>query len=46
MENEDRAKMEAQHQKELEILRDEVVRLTSQLEYALGSKSKEAKFSA
>jgi hypothetical protein len=38
--------LEAQHQKELGSLREEVARLTSLLEQALGSKFREAKFTA
>jgi cell shape-determining protein MreC len=44
MENEKRAQLEAQHQKKLESLREEVVRLTSLLEHASGSKSGEPTF--
>jgi hypothetical protein len=38
MENEEKAQLDAQHQKEIESLREEVVRLTSLLEHALRSK--------
>jgi hypothetical protein len=38
--------LEAQHQKELESLREEVVKFTSLLEQALGSKFGEAIFTA
>ena len=44
MKNEKRAQLEAQHQKKLESLREEVIRLTSLLEQASRSKSKEATF--
>jgi hypothetical protein len=40
MKNEERAQLEAQHWKELEGLREEVTRLASLLEQALGSKSR------
>jgi hypothetical protein len=40
MKNEERAQLEAQHWKELEGLREEVTRLASLLELALGSKSR------
>jgi len=42
MKNEERAQLEAQHQKELESLKEEVTRLTSLLEQALRSKSGKA----
>jgi hypothetical protein len=38
MKNEERAQFEAQHQKELESLKEEVTRLTNLLKQALGSK--------
>jgi hypothetical protein len=46
MKNEERAQFEAQHQKELESLKEEVTRLTNLLKQALGSKFREAKFRA
>jgi len=42
MENEERAQLEAQHQKEMDNLREEVARLTSLLEQALRDKSGKA----
>jgi hypothetical protein len=42
MENEEKSQLEAQHQKELESLKEEVARLTSLLEQALRSKSGKA----
>jgi hypothetical protein len=42
MENEERAQLEAQHQKEVDNLKDEVARLTSLLERALRDKSGKA----
>ena len=42
MENEERAQLEAQHQKELDNLKEEVTRLTSLLEQALRNKSGKA----
>jgi len=42
MENEERAQLEAQHQKEVDNLKEEVVRLTSLLEQALRDKSGKA----
>ena len=42
MENEERAQLEAQHQKEVDNLKEEVARLTSQLEQALRDKSRKA----
>ena len=42
MENEERAQLEAQHQKEVNNLKEEVVRLTSLLEQALRDKSGKA----
>ena len=39
MENEERAQLEAQHQKEVDNLREEVAKLTSLLEQALRDKS-------
>jgi hypothetical protein len=44
MKNEERAQLGAQHQKELESLKEEVTRFTSLLEQALGSKFGEAIF--
>jgi cell shape-determining protein MreC len=44
MKNEKRAQLEAQHQKKLESLREEVARLTSLLEQASGSKPGEPTF--
>jgi hypothetical protein len=44
MKNEKRAQLEAQHQKKLESLREEVARLTSLLEQASGFKSGEPTF--
>jgi hypothetical protein len=44
MKNEEKAQLEAQHQKEMKSLREEVARLTSLLEQALRSKPEEAKF--
>jgi hypothetical protein len=46
MENEERAQLEAQHQKEVDNLKDEVARLTSLLERALRDKSGKATFIA
>jgi hypothetical protein len=46
MENKERAQLKAQHRKEMESLREEVVRLTSLLEQALRSKLEEAKSTA
>jgi hypothetical protein len=46
MKNEEKAQLEAQHRKEMESLREEVVRLTSLLEQALRSKPEKAKFTA
>ena len=46
MVNKEKAQLEAQHQKDFESLREEVTRLTSLLEQALGSKSEEAIFTA
>jgi hypothetical protein len=43
MENKERAQLEAQHRKEMESLREEVLRLTSLLEQTLRSKPEEAK---
>jgi len=43
MENEEKAQLEAQHRKETESLREEVVKLTSLLEQGLRSKPEEAK---
>jgi len=42
MENEERAQLEAQHQKEVDNLKEEVTRLTSPLEQALRDKSGKA----
>jgi len=42
MENEERAQLEAQHQKEVDNLKEEVARLTSLLEQALRDKSRKA----
>ena len=42
MENEERAQLEAQHQKEMDNLKEEVARLTSLLEQALRDKSGKA----
>ena len=42
MENEERAQLEAQHQKEVDNLKKEVTRLTSLLEQALRDKSGKA----
>jgi hypothetical protein len=42
MENEERAQLEAQHQKEMDNLKEEVARLTSLLEQALKDKSEKA----
>jgi len=42
MENEERAQLEAQHQKEMDNLKEEVTRLTSLLEQALRDKSGKA----
>ena len=42
MENEERAQLEAQHQKEVDNLREEFARLTSLLEQALRDKSRKA----
>ena len=42
MENEERAQLEAQHQKEMDNLKEEVARLTSLLEQALRNKSGKA----
>jgi hypothetical protein len=42
MENEERARLEAQHQKEMDNLKEEVARLTSLLEQALRDKSGKA----
>jgi len=42
MENEEKAQLEAQHQKEMDNLKEEVVRLTSLLEQALRDKSEKA----
>jgi len=42
MENEERTQLEAQHQKEVDNLREEVARLTSLLEQALRDKSEKA----
>ncbi|XP_073264521.1 uncharacterized protein [Populus alba] len=46
MENEERAQLEAQHQKEVDNLKEEVVRLTSLLEQALRDKSGKATLTA
>jgi len=42
MENEERVKLEAQHQKEVDNLKEEVVRLTSLLKQTLRDKSGKA----
>ena len=42
MKNEERAQLEAQHQKEVDKFREEVARLTSLLEQALRDKSRKA----
>jgi hypothetical protein len=46
MENNQRAQLEAQHQKEVDNLKEEVARLTSLLEQALRDKSGKAIFIA
>jgi Lon protease-like protein len=46
MKNEERAKLEAQHQKEVDNLKEEVARLTSLLEQALTDKSGKATYIA
>jgi hypothetical protein len=42
MENEERARLEAQHQKEVDNLKEEVARLTNLFEQALRDKSEKA----
>jgi len=46
MENEERAQLEAQHQKEVDNLKEEVTRLSSLLEQALRDKSGKATYIA
>ena len=46
MDNKEIAQLEAQHRKNWKVFREEVIRLTSLLEQALGSKSVEEKFTA
>ena len=46
MENEEKAQLEAQHQKEVDNLKEEVTRLTSLLEQALRDKSGKATLTA
>ena len=46
MKNEERAQLEAQHQKEVDNLKEEVVRLFNLLEQALRDKSRKATYIA